>query len=221
MSRTAVDAPLADWPALPYEEWKDTLATLHLWTQIVGKIRLALTPWINHWWHVPLYVTARGLTTSPIPYGTRTFEIDVRLRRSAAADRDRATARRGRSRSSRARWRISTRGHGARSPSSASTIGIRPMPCEIPKAIPFDAGPRARAATTRGRERFWRALVQVERVFKEFRARFIGKGSPVHFFWGSFDLAVTRFSGRPAPAASRAACPTCRTGSRARRTRTR
>ena len=139
MPRTAVAAEAVDWPALPYEEWKDTLATLHLWTQIVGKIRLAQTPWTNHSWHVPLYVTSRGLTTSPIPYGDAHLRDDVRFRRSAASDRRPAN---GRSRVDRARAAhrrgFLSRGVRTARPALGLDVGIRTMPCEIPDAIPFE-----------------------------------------------------------------------------------
>jgi hypothetical protein len=188
----------AAWPPIPYGEWKDTLATLHLWTQIVGKVRLVQTPWVNHSWHVPFYVTARGLTTSPIPYGDRSFEIRFDFLRH--------------------RLQIETTDGGAETIELAPRtvadfyrelfarlrtldldITIRTTPNEIPDAIPFE---QDRVHATYDAEqvtRFWRALVQADRVLRSFRSRFLGKSSPVHFFWGSFDLAVTRFSGRPAP----------------------
>ena len=199
MSRTAVDAPLADWPALPYEEWKDTLETLHRWTQIVGKVRLAQTPWINHSWHVPLYVTARGLTTSPVWYGSRTFEIafdflDHRLRIETDDGAEAQIALRPLPVADFYREVF------AQLAGLGIEIGIRTMPCEIPEAVPFDQDRSHASYDAEAATRFWRALVQVDRVFKTFRARFAGKASPVHFFWGSFDLAVTRFSGRRAPA---------------------
>ena len=199
MPRTAVTAEVVDWPALPYVEWKDTLTTLHLWTQIVGKIRLAQSPWTNHSWHVPLYVTARGLTTSPIPYGTRTFEltfdfVDQRLRIDTG-DRDGAEiALVPRSVADFHREVF------ARLTGLGIEIGIRTLPSEIPDAIPFEHDHEHASYDGEQATRFWRALVQADRVLKAFRARFIGKASPVHFFWGSFDLAVTRFSGRRAPA---------------------
>ena len=188
----------ATGPPLPYEAWKDTQATLHLWTQIVGKIRLAQTPWTNHSWHVPLYVTARGLTTSPIPYGARTFEIvfdflahqllihasdggveTLQLAPRTVADFHRELF--------------------ARLGALDFDVRIRTVPCELPEVIPFEQDQEHRTYDAEAARRFWRALVQADRVLKQFRARFIGKASPVHFFWGSFDLAVTRFSGRRAP----------------------
>ena len=186
------------WPSLPLEAWADTFATLQLWTQIVGKIRLAQSPWVNHSWHVTLYVTSRGLTTSPIPHGTRTFQIDFDF----VAHQLLVQASDG--------------GIGgiALEPQSVATfysrlmeemekLGLRVdiyrMPNEIENPIRFDQDEVHRSYDPEYANRFWRILVQADRVFKEFRARFIGKCSPVHFFWGAADLAVTRFSGRRAP----------------------
>ena len=184
-------------PAL--EAWAETYATLHLWTQIVGKIRLAQTPWINHSWHVTLYVTSRGLTTSPIPYGTRTFEIDFDFLAPRAAHRDQ---RGGGGAFALEPQSVADfyRDLMAGSASSGSTSASAPCRTRSPTPIPFDQDRRARAPTSRSTRRDSGAsLVQADRVFKEFRARFIGKCSPVHFFWGGLDLAVTRFSGRRAP----------------------
>jgi hypothetical protein len=186
------------WPSLPLDEWKDTYATLHMWTQIVGKIRFALTPWVNHSWHVTLYVTSRGLTTLPIPYGERTFQIDfdfidhrlvietsggdvlfIELRPRTVAD-------------FYAEVTSALRGLGL-------DVHIHTLPNEVQDPIPFEKDVQHKSYDTEYANRFWRILVQTDRVFKEFRARFIGKCSPVHFFWGSFDMAVTRFSGRTAP----------------------
>lgn len=186
------------WPELPYAAWSDTCATLHLWTQIVGKIRLVQTPWLNHSWHVTLYVTPRGLTTSPVPYGHRTFELEFDfLRHLLVVSVDDGTRR-----------EIDLRPRTvadfyAEVMAVLSELGleirVHEMPNEIPDAVPFSSD-RAHAAYDREfAERHWRALVQVNRVFSAFRSSFLGKCSPVHFFWGSFDLAVTRFSGRPAP----------------------
>src|SRR5437763_5906109 len=186
------------WPALPFSEWKETAKTLHMWTQIVGKIRLALTPWTNHSWHVTLYLTARGLTTSPIPFGLRIFEI-----------------------------RFDFVSHELRVIGSDGGLKVIPLvpqtvaqfyravmsalddlaieahfsttPNEVDPAIPFEENETDAAYDPEYANRFWRVLLQSDRVFKEFRSDFCGKCSPVHFFWGSFDLAVTRFSGRPAP----------------------
>jgi hypothetical protein len=186
------------WPSLPLAEWKDTYTTLHLWTQIVGKIRLTLSPKVNHWWQVPLYVTPRGLTTTAIPYHARSFEIDfdfidhqliiqtsdgaiktIPLVPRSVADFYRelmATLR-----------------------SLQIEVEIHAKPDEVPNPIPFEEDHEHASYDPEYANRFWRILVQADRVLKEFRSRFIGKCSPVHFFWGSFDLAVTRFSGRPAP----------------------
>jgi hypothetical protein len=189
---------VSEWPALPYAAWKDTRDTLHLWTQIVGKIRLALTPWINHSWHVALYLTARGLTTSPIPYDGREFQIDfdfidhvLWIRTSDGHFRQLMLAP------------MPVAQFHAELLAALAELGIdvriNTMPNEIADAIPFD---RDRVHASYDREyaaRFWRVLLGAHRVLASFRTRFLGKVSPVHFFWGSFDLAVTRFSGRLAP----------------------
>ena len=186
------------WPSLPLEEWKDTYATLHMWTQIVGKIRFAQTPWINHSWHVTLYVTSRGLTTSPIPYGEKTFEIDFdfidhRLVIETSGGDVRFIELRPRSVADFYSEVMSTlRDLGL-------DIRIHTLPNEVADPVPFEKDGQHASYDPDYANRFWRILVQTDRVFKEFRARFIGKCSPVHFFWGSFDMAVTRFSGRTAP----------------------
>lgn len=186
------------WPSLPLTEWKETYATLHMWMQIVGKIRLVQSPLINHWWQVPLYVSARGLTTSAIPYGARSFEIefdliDHQLFINTSDGIRRTMALAPRSVADFYEELMATLR------SLGLEIEIKARPDEVPDPIPF-AEDRVHAAyDAEYANRFWRILVQADRVFKEFRARFIGKCSPVHFFWGSFDLAVTRFSGRPAP----------------------
>ena len=193
------------WPVLKIDEWQDTYATLHMWTQIVGKIRLKLTPLINHWWNVPLYVSARGLTTSPIPYGGKLFEIEfdfitqelriecsdgafanLKLRPQTVADfynELMQTLER-----------------------SGIQVRISTMPCEVPspysvvrEAIRFNQDHVHQSYDAEYANRFWRALVRIDSVFKQFRSRFIGKVSPVHFWWGSFDHAVSRFCGRIAP----------------------
>jgi hypothetical protein len=186
------------WPYLPYERWKETAATLHLWTQIVGKIRLARTPWINHSWHVTLYVTPRGLTTSPIPHGERTFQIDFDFLKHELV----VNTCDGDLRSLPLRPRTTADLYAALMATLEELdlpVRIHGRPNEVEEAIPFAEDHRHSAYDPEAVERFWRVLVQVDRVFHEFRARFIGKSSPVHFFWGSFDLAVTRFSGRSAP----------------------
>ncbi|NIN71140.1 MAG: hypothetical protein GTO46_04225 [Gemmatimonadetes bacterium] len=186
------------WPSLALEEWQDTYSTLHMWTQIVGKIRLVQAPWVNHSWHVTQYVTARGLSTSPIPYGMRTFEIDfdfiehvLAIRSSDGAGRVVKLEPRTVADFYRELFaKLSELGIEAK---------IRTLPNEIQDPIPFEEDEEHSSYDPEYVNRFWRALVSTDRVFKEFRARFIGKCSPVHFFWGSFDLAVTRFSGRTAP----------------------
>jgi hypothetical protein len=186
------------WPPLPLSAWSDTYATLHMWTQIVGKVRLALSPHINHWWEVPFYVNARGLTTSPIPYSQGVFEIqfdfiDHRL--------DVITSL-GKTKSLRLEPRTVADFHKEfLSLLQSLDIGVKiwRMPVEIPNPIRFDQDQVHGAYDPEYANAFWRILVTVDATFKEFRSRFLGKVSPVHFFWGSFDLAVTRFSGRRAP----------------------
>ena len=185
------------WPDLPFAAWQDTFATLHLWTQIVGKIRLVKSPWLNHSWHTTLYVTSRGLTTSPIPDGARTFELEFDF-----------TSHRLELRSSNGR-----RQEVPLRPQSVAEfhtlvmdalrrldidVRITRKPSEVVDPIPFAEDKTHRSYDAEYANRFWRALVQADRVFKIFRTRFIGKASPVHFFWGAGDLAVTRFSGRRA-----------------------
>jgi len=186
------------WPALPYSDWKDTCATLQLWTQIVGKIRLAQTPWVNHSWHVPLYLTVTGLTTSPIPYDTRSFQIDfdfldhVLWVRSSDGHSRQLTLRPMCVGDFYTEFFMMLSGLGL-------TVRINTMPNEIPDAIPFPDDDVHRSYDADAVSRFWRILVATHEVFAHFRSGFLGKVSPVHFFWGSFDLAVTRFSGRRAP----------------------
>jgi hypothetical protein len=186
------------WPALPYAEWKDTYATLHMWSQIVGKIALAKAPPINHGWAIALYVTARGLTTRPLPHAHRSFTMeldfidhDLVIRTSDGDQRKLAL-------------RPMTvadfyRDVMALLNEMGLPVTIWPMAVEIPSPIRLDTDTVHRAYDAELANRFWRILVQVERVFTKGRCRFVGKCSPVHFFWGGFDLAVTRFSGRPAP----------------------
>ncbi len=186
------------WPELPLAAWQDTRATLHLWTQIVGKIRLALTPWQNHSWHVALTVTARGLTTGPIPAGAHALQIDFDFIDHVL-------------------WLRSSNGHFHQfvlRPMSVAAFyagvmrrlreldvaaAIRTMPCEIAGAVPFDRDETHESYDAGAAHRFWRVLLAAHAVLTQFRTGFLGKVSPVHFFWGSFDLAVTRFSGRRAP----------------------
>ena len=186
------------WPSLPLQEWKDTYATLHMWSQIVGKIRLTLSPPVNHFWHSALYVTSRGLTTSPIPYGNRTFDIDfdfidhaLIIRTNEGSTRTLILAPR-----SVAEFYAELM---ATLRSLAIEVEIHDKPDEVPDPIPFAEDTEHASYDPEYSNRFWRILIQSDRVFKQFRSRFIGKCSPVHFFWGSFDLAVTRFSGRRAP----------------------
>ncbi len=186
------------WPELNYAVWKDTCATLHMWFQIVGKIRLTLSPWINHSWHVTLYVTARGLTTSPIPHGTDTFEIrfdfidhNLRILKSDGAQKSIELKPRSVADFYKA---VMSALDELKLP-----VKIDVMPNEVPDPIPFDRDDKHRSYDPEYANRFWRVLAQVDRVFKKFRARFCGKCSPVHLFWGAPDLAVTRFSGRQAP----------------------
>ncbi len=186
------------WPPLPLEAWKETAQTLHLWMQIVGKIRLTQTPWINHSWHVPLYVTARGMTTSPMPHGRRLFQIDFdfidhRLLIEANDGMIRHMTLRARS--------VADFYLELTTLLAGMGLGVRldTTPNEIADAIPFEKDQTHASYDPEYANRFWRATAQADRVFQQFRARFVGKCSPVHFFWGSFDLAVTRFSGRRAP----------------------
>ena len=188
-----------DWPSLPLEQWQDTYTTLHLWCQIAGKIRMVQMPWINHSWHVPFYVTARGLTTSLIPYGNRGFEIDFdffdhRLRLASSDGQRRSFALQPMSVADFYRKLMRALGELDIEPR------IWPMPVELPDPIQHFADNHQQTAyDAEAVGRYWRALLQIQRVFTVFRARYIGKVSPVHLFWGALDLAVTRFSGRTAP----------------------
>jgi len=186
------------WPELPLESWQDTYSTLHMWSQIVGKVRLALSPKTNHWWEVPLYVNAVGLTTSAIPYAGGIFEIQfdfidhkLVIQTSQAASRTLALAPR------------SVADFYREFMTALVSLGIEvkfwKMPVEIPDPIPFDKDTQHASYDAEYANRFWRILVCCDAIFKEFRAGYLGKASPVHFFWGSFDLAVTRFSGRRSP----------------------
>jgi hypothetical protein len=186
------------WPALPFAEWRDTYETLHRWLQVAGKVRLVLSPWVNHSWSATLYVTARGLTTSPIPYEGRMFQVDfdfiahrLAVNTSDGGTRDiplepqSVAAFYGRFMSLLAELGIS--------------VEIDTTPSEVVDITPFDRDETHRSYDPESANRFWRVLVQADRVLKEFRRSFIGKCSPVHLFWGAPDLAVTRFSGRRAP----------------------
>jgi len=193
-----MDDAVTLWPDLPYNGWRETAATLQLWTQIVGKVRLTLTPWLNHGWQVPLYVTARGLGTSPIPAGSEILEIEFDFISHRLIVR-------------------TSRGENPDLPLEQQTVAdfyrcvidllnsigvavaIHEMPNEVPNPIRFSRDRTHSSYDPAAAHSFWRALVRAEHVFKLFRTGFLGKASPVHFFWGSFDLAVTRFSGRTAP----------------------
>jgi hypothetical protein len=186
------------FPELRLDDWQDTYNTLHLWTQVVGKVRLALTPPMNHYWQVPLYLTARGLTTSPIPYGNNSFEIELDFLdhnlwvRTGAGDRkgmsliDRSVAE-----FHRELFRMMD--------AIGINVHIWTTPSEIPNPIPFEMDNEHASYDEEAVERFFHALSRIDLALKEFAGRFQGKQSPIHFFWGSFDLALTRFSGRPAP----------------------
>jgi hypothetical protein len=186
------------WPELHLEDWKDTCATLHMWTQIAGKVRLALSPYVNHWWEVALYVSPRGLTTSPIPYARGIFEIEFDFLRHVLDIRTST----GEIKTLELRPR-SVADFYKEFVATLQALGIAariwPMPQEVPNPIPFDRDVEHASYSPEQAARFWKILLAVDTVFKEFRGRFIGKDSPVHFFWGSFDLAVTRFSGQRAP----------------------
>ncbi len=186
------------WPSLLFNEWKDTYATLHMWTQIVGKIRLVQSPFLNHWWHVPLYVTSRGLTTSVIPYGSKTFEIDFDFvdHKLVINTSDGSTKTQALRSQSVADFYQETM---AALLKLGIEVNIWTTPIEVADPIPFEQDYKHATYNPEYAQRFFRILVQANRVLTEFRSRFIGKVSPVHFFWGSFDLAVTRFSGQAAP----------------------
>src|SRR4051812_45550708 len=186
------------WPALAYASWRETAEALQLRCQIVGKIRLVQTPWINHSWQVTLYVTARGLTTGPIPHGDRSFQIDFDFIAHTLAIRASNGAERRLPLIAQSTAAFYAAVMGALDALNLP-VAIDRRPNEIADAIPFDRDSRDRPYDGAAAQRFWQALVAIERVFTRFRSGFIGKVSPVHFFWGSFDLAVTRFSGRRAP----------------------
>lgn len=187
------------WPELPLEAWKDTQATLHMWMQVVGKVRLALSPRVNHWWEVPLYVNATGLTTSAIPYRDRIFEvqfnfIEHQLLIRTSNGQQRTLALRP----------LAVADFYHEVMDSLRSLGIEvhiwPMPVEIPNPVRFDLDHEHASYDPEYAHRFWTILTRLVPIFFEFRGRFLGKHSPIHFFWGSFDLASTRFSGRRAPA---------------------
>jgi Family of unknown function (DUF5996) len=195
---TAVSDSPACWPSLPLEAWQSTRDTLHMWTQIAGKVRLALAPKTNHWWNVALYVSARGLTTSVIPYGDRVFELEFDFLEHQLVIRTCDPATKTIPLAPRT---VADFYREFMSALRALRIDVKiwHMPVEVPEPVPFDQDHAHASYDREYARRFWRLLVSVDEVFKVFRARFVGKSSPVHFFWGSFDLAITRFSGRPAP----------------------
>ena len=195
---TTTDSSEEIWPALPYEEWHETLSTLHMWTQIVGKVRMTLTPPVNHWWHVPLYVSSRGLTSSPIPYGNITFEVsfdfvdhNLYILSSTGASKIMPLFSR------------SVADFYREFMSSLSALGIdvtiNTLPSEVSNPIRCDVDEVHSSYDPIYANRFWRVLVQTTKVMLQMRSGFIGKSSPIHFFWGSFDLALSFFSGRRAP----------------------
>ncbi|MES2295169.1 MAG: DUF5996 family protein [Pseudomonadota bacterium] len=186
------------WPDLPFGEWRDTALTLQLWLQIIGKARLALTPWLNHSWQVPFYVTARGLGTSLIPNGREAIdlEFDFILHRLIGRNSRGAVLE-------LALQPMAVADFYARANEMlqdlGTTVAINPLPSEVPEPIAFGNDRQHKSYDPKAAHRFWRALLQADRLFKHFRTGFLGKASPVHLFWGGFDLAVTRFSGRRAP----------------------
>ncbi|MGH8992020.1 MAG: DUF5996 family protein [Acidimicrobiia bacterium] len=186
------------WPSLPMKEWQDTRDTLHMWSQVVGKVRMALTPAVNHWWHTTLYVSARGLTTSLIPYGSGGFEIEFDFCRHRLIVETTSGERRTMPLEPKP-----VASFYAETMAALHELGIQveilPRPVEVETAIPFPDDHEHAAYDPDAAHRFWRLLLQGHRVLSEFRGGFAGKASPVHFFWGGFDLAVTRFSGRVAP----------------------
>jgi Family of unknown function (DUF5996) len=196
-SRVAAEAD-AEWPELPWREWTPTISTLHMWVQIVGKVRMALAPPLNHWWHVPLYVSSRGLTTSPIPYGRRQFQVDFDFldHRLDAIDSDGGSFTIPLVAQSVARFyrefMDGLRGLGI-------DVRIWTRPVEVAAAIPFESDEQHASYDPDHANAVWRGLLQADRVMKAFQTGFVGKASPVQLFWGSFDLAAARYSGRPAP----------------------
>ena len=196
--KTAANSGTGILPALPLDSWKDTQATLHMWSQVIGKVRLKLCPLVNHWWNVPFYVSARGLTTSAMPYERGAVEayfdfIDHQLVIETSEGNARKVA-----------LKPQTVAEFYRAVMSALAdlgvdVKIWSTPCELPDPIPFEQDTVHKSYDAEAAQRFWRILLWVDAVLKEFRTGFIGKASPAHFFWGSFDLAVTRFSGRRAP----------------------
>ena len=198
MNAVARPETSAAWPSLPLEEWQDTLATVHRWTQVIGKTRLALAPMQNHWWHVTLYLTARGLGTSPMPYHGRSVEVEMdfidHVLVARTSDGDVRTL-------PLVPQSVAEfyRSYLAMLRSLDVEVRIRPVPVEMPDALPFTEDRVHASYDADAMQRCWRVLANTDRVLKEFRSPFLGKCSPSHFFWGAFDLACTRFSGRRAP----------------------
>jgi hypothetical protein len=186
------------WPALPLQEWQDTYRTLHMWTQIIGKIRMCLSVPLNQWWHVPLYVSARGLTTGPVPYEPGIFEIEFDFQRQELQITPSNGLRIARPLKAECVASFYEAVVGIL-PKLGIDVHIDPHPQELQNAIPFDQDTTNCSYEPEYANRFWRILVSSSKVLQRFRGEFVGKCSPVHFFWGSFDLACTRFSGRPAP----------------------
>ena len=186
------------WPDLRYETWRETAATLQLWTQVIGKVRLGLAPWVNHSWQVPLYVTARGLTTSPMPFAGEVLELEFDFLHHRLLARTSRAEERGFALEPQTVADFYSR-LGALLRELGVRVAINERPVELAQAIPFSEDRTHRSYDADAAWRFWRVLVKTDTVLKQFRSGFLGKVSPVHFFWGSFDLAVTRFSGRPAP----------------------
>ncbi|MDB5103721.1 MAG: hypothetical protein JWP91_1410 [Fibrobacteres bacterium] len=186
------------WPSLPLSEWRETRETLHMWTQIVGKVRLAQSPLINHWWEVPLYLTSRGMTTSPIPHHGATFQIDFdfishNLQIQSSEGIERILYLSPMPVAEFYQWVMEALGE------LGLPVRIRTLPVEVENPIPFDEDYTHHSYDPEYAWRFWRSLVSIQQVFELFRSRFTGKCSPIHFFWGGFDLALSRYSGRPAP----------------------
>jgi hypothetical protein len=186
------------WPALPFEEWRETYAALHMWTQVVGKVKLAMNPHVNHWWHVPLYVSASGLTTAAMHYGDRVFQMDFdfvehQLFLRVSGERPLSIELGSGS--------VADFYAGVKSLLDSHRIWahVWTTPVEVENPVPFEQDEKYRRYDREHANRFWRALSRADYLFQNFRSAFVGKCSPVHFFWGSFDLAVTRFSGRRAP----------------------
>jgi Family of unknown function (DUF5996) len=198
MNRGARARDVEPWPELPWRDWVPTIATLHMWTQIVGKVRLALAAPLNHWWHVPLYVNTRGLTTSPIPYRRGAFQVDFDFIDHRLVVTHSAGSRYTMTLEPRSVARFH-REFMAGLGGLGIDVRISTRPVEVAEAIPFELDEEHASYDPSHAAAFWRGLLQADRVMKAFQTGFVGKTSPVHFFWGGFDHATTRYSGRPAP----------------------